>query len=122
MTGGEQIRAALIASGGTAAGSRVRQDMADERDELPFIIFRRFGYEYEKGLLGPPMAMRETMHIECWADTRAETDAMEAQVVARLLAANLYPGGGDTDGTDADVKVRAGTIMVDVWTFYPLAD
>ena len=122
MTGGEQIRAALTAGLGTMAGSRVRQDMADERDELPFIIFRRFGYKYETGLLGPPMAMQEVMHIECWADTRAQTDAMEAQVVAALLAANLFPLGGDTDGTDADVKVRAGTIMVDVWTLYPVAE
>lgn len=117
MTGGELIRAALIAGSPlpTAAGLRVRQDAADEKDDYPFIIFRRISVNRIKGLGGEALVTQETFHIECWGETREQSDLLEAQAILALIAAGYYPDGNDVDGIDPDVKVRAAVFAVDVW-------
>lgn len=121
MTGGEQLRAALTAaSPNTDAGSRVRQDAADEDDQYPFIIFRRVSVERQRGLDGTLLAMRETFQVECWGQTREESDALEDQALEALQAAGLYADGNEVDGLDPEVKVRAAVFNVDVWTTYPV--
>ena len=118
MTGGERIRAALIAGSPdpTGAGTKVRQDAADENDEYPFIIFRRTDVVRDRGLDGTLLSMVETFQVECWGETREESDDLETQAVAALEAAGFYPNGNEVDGLDPDVKVRAAVFMVDVWT------
>lgn len=117
MTGGEIIRAALIAGSPlpTDAALKVRQDAADEEDSQPFIIFRRAGVERQRGLDGTLLAKRETFHIECWGETREDADVLEAQAIAALEAAGLYPDDNEVDGLDPEVKVRAAVFAVDVW-------
>lgn len=121
MTGGEQLRAAITAaSPSTDAGSRVRQDAADEDDQYPFIIFRRVGVERQRGLDGTLFSMRETFQVECWGQTREESDALEQQAIEALQAAGLYADGNEVDGLDPEVKVRAAVFSIDVWTTYPV--
>lgn len=118
MTGGEIIRAALIAGSPspTDAELKVRQDAADEDDDEPFIIFRRVEVDRQRGLDGTLLAVKETFHIECWGKTRADADVLEAQAIAALEAAGRYPDGNEVDGLDPDVKVRAAVFAVDIWT------
>lgn len=116
MTGGEVLRAALIAGAATSAGSKVRQDAADQDDAYPFIIFRRVEVERLRGLDGTLHATKEIFHVECWGENRAESDALEAQALAALQAAGLYADGNEPDGLDPEVKVRAAVFMVDLWT------
>lgn len=116
MTGGERLRAALIAAPATSAGSRVRQDAADQSDEYPFIIFRRVEVERLRGLDGTLHATKEIFHIECWGENRADSDTLEAEALAALQTAGLFSDGNEPDGLDPDVKVRAAVFLVDVWT------
>lgn len=118
MTGGEIIRAALTAGSPlpTAAGTKVRQDAADQDDTFPFIIFRRADVTRLRGLDGSLHTTKETFHVECWGENRAESDALEAQALAALHAAGQYPDGNDPDGIDPEVKVRAAVFLVDIWT------
>ena len=118
MTGGELIRAALIAGSPlpTLAGLKVRQDAADENDKFPFIIFRRVNVVRDRGLDGTLLTTKEVFHVECWGETRAESDALEAQALLAISAAGFYPDGNEVDGLDPDVKVRAAVFAVDVWT------
>ena len=116
MTGGERLRSALIAGAATDAGSKVRQDAADQSDEYPFIIFRRVEVERLRGIDGTLHATKEIFHIECWGKTRAESDVLEAQALAALQAAGLYADGNEPDGLDPEVKVRAAVFMIDLWT------
>lgn len=118
MTGGEIIRAALIAGSPlpTDAGLKVRQDAADEQDNEPFIIFRRVDVERQRGLDGTLLAMKETFNVECWGETRADSDALEYQAIAALNAAGRFCDGNEVDGLDPDVKVRAAVFAVDIWT------
>lgn len=120
MTGGERLRAALIAAPGTSAARKVRQDAADEKDEYPFIIFRRVEVESLRGLDGTLHATREVFHVECWGEDRAESDALEQEALALLQTAGLFSEGNEPDGLDPDVKVRAAVFVVDVWTSAPL--
>lgn len=118
MTGGERIRAALTSGSPdpTDAGTRARQDAADESDVYPFIIFRRTDVDRQRGIGGELLALRETFQVECWGETRAQSDDLETQAVAALEAAGFYPDGNEPDGLDPEVKVRAAVFMVDVWT------
>lgn len=117
MTGGERVRAALISgSPMTSAGTKVRQDAADEEDEYPFIIFRRTEVERQRGVGGELLATRETFQVECWGENRAASDTLEAEAVSALEATGLYPDGNEPDGLDPDVRVRAAVFTVDVWT------
>lgn len=116
MTGGERLRAALIAGAGTSAGRKVRQDAADEDDEYPFIIFRRVEVERLRGLNGVLHAGKETFHVECWGDDREESDALEDEAIAALQTAGLYCDGNEPDGLDPEVKVRAAVFLIDIWT------
>jgi len=118
VTGGEIIRAALTAGSPlpTDAAGRVRQDAADEDDEFPFIIFRRVEVERLRGLDGSLHATKETFHVECWGETRAQSDALEAQAIAALAAARRYCDGNEPDGLDPEVKVRSAVFLIDIWT------
>jgi len=117
MTGGEAIRAALIAGSPTTdAGNRVRQDAADENDDFPFIIFRRVAVDRLRGLDGSLHATKETFQVECWGDTREQSDELEAQAISLLEAAGYYPDGNEVDGLDPEVKVRAAVFAVDIWS------
>lgn len=116
MTGGERLRAALVAGAGTSAGSRVRQDAADQNDDYPFIIFRRVEVERLRGLDGTLHATKEIFHVECWGENRAASDDLEAEALTAVQAAGLYADGNEPDGVDPEVKVRAAVFAVDIWT------
>ena len=117
MSGGEVIRAALIAGSPlTAAELKVRQDAADQDDAFPFIVFRRVNVERLRGLNGELHATRETFQIECWGETRAQSDLLEAEALNTLTTAGLYPDGNEVDGLDPEVLVKAAVFAVDVWS------
>lgn len=116
MSGGERLRAALVAGAGTDAGARVRQDAADQEDAYPFIIFRRVEVDRLRGLDGSLHATKEIFHVECWGETRDQSDAIEAQALALLQTAGLYADGNEPDGLDPEVKVRAAVFELVIWT------
>lgn len=118
MTPGEIIEAALNAGSPNpiAEATAIRQDAADEEDGYPFIIFRRASGEDLCGLDGSLHAVKTTFHVECWGETRAQSDVLETQAKAACRASGLYPSGNEVDGLDPDVKVRAAVFAVDVWS------
>lgn len=118
VPGGVAVRSALTSGSPypTDAQDRVRQDAADQDDAYPFIIFRRVAIERLRGLDGSLHAILETFHVECWGETREQSDELEAQVVAALEAAGYYPGENDPDGIDPEVRVKAAVVAVDIWS------
>lgn len=117
MSGGTQLRAILTGSPlATGAGTRVRADAADEKDTYPFIIFRRVEVHREYGLDNTLLGTREDFAIECWADTPAQAQALEAEVVAALLAEGIPVTPNDPDGNDPVVGVNAVVVNVSIWT------
>jgi hypothetical protein len=115
MSGGTLLRAVLTGSPGTSAGSRVRADAADEKDIYPFIIFRRTTVDRIYGLDNTRLGVREDFSIECWGDTPAAAQALEAEVVAALAAADLPVNPNDPDGNDPMVGVNAAVVNVSIW-------
>lgn len=118
MTPSETLMAALTAGSPTPVSdaTEVRQDAADEEDAYPFIIFRRVAADRQRGIGGELLVTRTTFHVECWGTTRAESETLEAEAIAALEAAGIYPDGNEVDGLDPDVKVRAAVFAVDVWS------
>jgi len=118
MTGGEILRSVLGAGSPlpTGAAQRVRQDAADEQDQFPFIIFRRVEVFRDRGLDNTLLATKEVFHVECWGETRAESDVLEQEAIAALDAAGYPCDGNEPDGIDPDVKVRAAVFVVPIWS------
>lgn len=118
MTGAEVLRDALLAHPLLVdlVGTRVRVDAAEERDEYPFIVFRRRKVDRDFGLDNTLLATMEQFEIECWAAQRLASLQVEAEVVDALLAAGLVPDENPTDALDPDVDVRAAVVYVTVWT------
>lgn len=115
-TGAEILRTALVGgSPNPTFANAVRQDLADEADEFPYIIFRRVGVYRDFGLYNTLLAVKETYHIECWGDNRAQEAEMEDRCVDLLIAAGLPPSENESDGFDPTMKVRAGVIVVEFW-------
>lgn len=117
MSGGTQLRAILTGSPlATSAGDKVRPDAIDEKDKAPYIIFRRTQVERIYGLFNNVMATREDFDIECWADTPAQAQVLEAEVVAALAEAGIPVNPNDPDGNDPLVGVNAVVVRVSIWT------
>jgi hypothetical protein len=113
--GAEILRNAIaLGSPDPTFATAVRQDVADENDEAPFIIFRRVAVDRDVSLDGTLMGVTETYHIECWGDNREQEMVMENTVVDLLLAAGWPPRSNDTDGFDPTMKLRAGVIVVNI--------
>lgn len=117
MSGGTQLRTILTGSPlATSAGTRVRADAADEKDVYPFIIFRRTEVDRIYGLSNALLGTREDFAIECWADTPAQAQVLEAEVVAALAVADIPVNQNDADGNDPVVGVNAVVVNVSVWS------
>lgn len=114
--GAEILRAVLVGgSPDPTFATAVRQDLEDENDTYPYIVYRRVDVYREFGLDDTLLAVRETYHIECWGHNRAQEMDMEERVVDLLIAAGLPPRANETDGLDPQMKVRVGVLVVDVW-------
>lgn len=95
---------------------RIRFDMADERDPLPFVVLRQVGNEPIRGLDRTLHARRETFQIECWAAQRSQAATLQSVVEDALVAAELEPEAADPDAIDPDVGARAGVWNVEIWS------
>lgn len=118
MSAAEDLRAALLdhAPLDTAVGGRVRQDLGDEADDYPFVIFKQTGNEPIRGLDGSLHARAEDFQIESWGATRAESYTVHALVEDALLAADIECDPADPDAIDPDIGARAGVWNVRIWT------
>lgn len=114
LSAGALILRAAVFGGSPDAGfaTAMRQDLADESDVEPYIVFRRVFVKREVGLDNTLLGVTETYHIECWGDNREQEMEMENQVIQRLFAAGLPPETSQTDGVDPEMKLRAGVIVV----------
>lgn len=117
MTGGEIVRQTLTGSPyATDAGEAVRSDAADEKDDYPFIVFRRTNVFRDWGLDNTLMGTRETFQIECWDETPAKAQVLEQQVVEAFLTIGVPTLPNDPDAQDPTVLVNCAVVNVDIWT------
>lgn len=117
MSGGAILRSILTGSPTpTDAGDKVRPDEADERDQFPFIVFHRTRVERVQGLDNTILGTGESFAIECWAETPAKAQVIEAQVVQALHDAGWPVTPNDPDGKDPNIGVNVAVVNVDIWT------
>lgn len=112
MTASEELRSILVSgSPQTDAADRVRFDEARLEDAQPLIVLRRINIERDYGLDNTLLSKRETFFVECWAETRAEAQVLEEQVVNLLEAAGIPPEPNDPDGFVPNQDLRCCTVV-----------
>lgn len=119
MTGGQILREILVGPGPdypTSAADRIRPDEMGQGEPFPFVIFRRVGVNRDFGLDNTLLAVVETFALECWGETPAKAQALEAEVVDALLVAGNPPSPNEPDGNDPEVGVNCVVLRVDIWT------
>lgn len=99
----------------TSAGDNVFYDQAPEKVPMKFIVCRRVSTYRDFGLDNTLLGTKETFHVECWGENRADSDDLQDEAVAALVAAGLPPSENEADGLDPTVFARAAVIVVDVW-------
>lgn len=118
MSSIETIRSALLASPALVSlvGQKIRVDAAEQKDAMPYIVFRRPRVTREMGLDNTVLAKGEIFEIECWDEQRLASADLEDEVVSALLAANILPDDNDPDALDPDVDARCTVVTCTVWT------
>jgi hypothetical protein len=95
-------------------GGRIRVDFAEAGDAYPFVIIKRAGLDFVRGLGGQRLGQVETFEIECWGNTRSESVAVSEQANLALEAAQLYATQAQPDGVDPDLLARVTVLSVDI--------
>lgn len=115
-TGWQEIVDALGAGSPTlSCGDRIRTDAANDEDPYPFIVGHSYSTERDFGLDGTLLSTKELFHVELWGETREQANQLEAEVLERLIAADLLPEPNGPDGFDPTVDVRCVDLFVPTW-------
>lgn len=118
------LRAALLDNTDLVAivGTKVRADQADDKDEFPYVIFRRTNVKRELGLDNTLLSREDVYEIECWHEQRLQADAMADLVVEALLAAGIVPDDNDPDALDPELVKRCAVVTCTVWATVTVPD
>lgn len=117
-TAADDLRAALVAHAPLTAvvQQRIRQDIGDEDDAYPLVVFKQTGQESIRGLDGSLHARADDFQVESWGATRAESAAVHELVEAALLAADIECDPADPEAIDPEIGARACVWNVRIWT------
>ena len=118
MSAADDLRAALLAHAPLTAlvGERVRQDVADESDTYPLVVFKQSGKQSIRRLDGPLHARTDDFQVESWGETRAESAQIHDLVEEALLEADIECDPADPEALDPEIGARACVWNVRIWT------
>lgn len=118
MSAADDLRAALVAHAPLVAlvGQRVRQDMANENDAYPLVVFKQSGKESIRGLDGSLHARVDQFQVESWGETRAQSAQLHDLVEEALLEADIECDPADPEALDPELGARACVWNVRIWT------
>jgi len=110
------VKAALDAHPGLVAlvGQKVRIDFAEETDTEPYVVIKRDGLDFIRGLGGQRLGENETFEVECWGKNRSQAIDVSAQAALALEAANLPPDSVAPDGIDPELLTRVAVLSVQI--------
>lgn len=117
MSAADDLRAALLAHAPLTAlvGQRVRQDMADEGDEYPLVVFKQSRKESIRGLDGSLHARVDDFQVESWAETRAAAAELHDLVEEALIEADIECDPADPEALEPELGARACVWNVRMW-------
>lgn len=110
------VQAALDAHAPLVAlvGQRIRPDLAEATDELPFIVFKRASLTRHAGMDGTVLGETETFEIDCWGGTRSLSISLSELVLDALDAAGLTAETALPDGIDPEQRDKCITLSLDI--------
>lgn len=125
MRGWEVISALLVgASPRSRAGEKVFIDSApdvpdDGENPYPFVVGHRVAVKRDYGLDNTLLEHKETYMLECWGETRNESNELADEVAATLEVGGFPPDDNGPDGLDPVVDVRCTVLYVSCWLETP---
>lgn len=110
------LRALLLADAAVAAlvGTRIAADRIEQGAARPFIVFTRTATERTKGLNGVVHGVQATLDVQCWADTRAQSEAV-AEAAQSAIEQALQTIANRSAGYDAELDLEAALLSVVWW-------
>lgn len=114
MSAETALRAVLLAAPAVAAmvGQGVIADRAEQGAPLPFAVFTRTATEPYTAIDGTLLGSRTGIELQCWAESRAEAEALADACQAAVRGASQLVTNRSAS-TDADLDLQAAILAVE---------
>jgi len=97
---------------------RVSPDVAPTDTQRPYITWQQIGGDVIPQINGLPDKRNAMVQINCWAETRAQANALALSVEAALVAATLFlarPVSALVAAHDEDTDLRGAMQDFSIW-------
>ena len=118
MSAESDLRALLIAAPAvtTLVGQRISADRIEQGTARPFVMFTRTATTPYVTIDGQVLASQAQLDIQCWADSRAQADAVGAAVTAAIRATTTQTVTGQSAAYDGELDLESTLLTVEWWT------
>lgn len=97
---------------------RVFPDVAPTDTQRPYITWQQIGGDVIRPLVGLPDKRNALVQIDCWAERRADANALALAVEAALVAATVFvarPQSALVATNDEDTDLRGAMQDFSIW-------
>lgn len=108
------VRTALGVTTVAAAGKQVAADRIEQGTGRPFGVYTRTQTDRHEGLDGTVHAVKVTLELQLWGDTRMSADALADACDDAITGANQAITGRAT-AYDSELDLEATVLSVEWW-------
>ena len=118
MSAETDLRALLLTVPAVTAliGSRIASDRIEQGTARPFVMYTRTGTVPYTTIDGQVMATQALIEIQCWADSRAQADAVAEAVTTAIRATTTQTVTGQSAAYDGELDLESTLLTVEWWT------
>ena len=118
MSAETELRALLLAATAVTAliGNRIASDRIEQGTARPFVMFTRTATTPYVTIDGQVLASQAQLEIQCWADSRAQADAVGEAVTAAIRASTTQTVTGQSAAYDGELDLESTLLTVEWWT------
>jgi len=117
MSAETSLRALLLAAPAVTAliSGRIASDRIEQGTPRPFVMFTRTGTTPYTTIDGQVMAVQAQLEIQCWADSRAQADAVALAVTNAIRATTTQTVSGQSAAYDGELDLESTLLTVEWW-------
>lgn len=118
MSAETDLRALLLSTTAVTnlIGTRIASDRIEQGTARPFVMFTRTGTVPYTTIDGQVLATQALLEIQCWADSRAQADAVGEAVTAAIRGTTTQTVSGQAAAYDGDLDLESTLLTVEWWT------
>ena len=117
MSAETDLRTLLLATTAVTAlvGTRVAADRIEQGSTRPFVVFSRTGTTPYETIDKQLLASQVALDVQCWADTRAQADAVANAVAAAVRGTPTQMVLQRSSAYDSELDLEATMLSVEWW-------